>query len=354
MSVVRSQWPIVCLNVFHHDSCYDHTLYIQNNNQLTTDNDLLTNSMNKQTHKTAPFGTWKSPITSDLIVSGSIGLSQVMLDGDDIYWIESRPAEKGRCVIVRRTPDHKTEDITPAPFNVRTRVHEYGGGAYVVEDGVIYFSNFADNRIYRQELGCEPEPLTPEMKNVRYADFIIDRFHNSLICVCEDHRVTQYEAINSLVSINLKTGVSQTLVSGADFVASPRLSPDGNHLAWIQWNHPNMPWDESELMLGDWEFGGTTVIPRRIAGGAQDVARELEVLVVVFDDQDGFHGHVSGSLPRLGLARQREGEGRALAEGAHDAQGAAVQLDEAARELAAEGADCTDKEAVDSRKNSRC
>ncbi|MBS1810906.1 MAG: S9 family peptidase [Acidobacteria bacterium] len=218
----------------------------------------------------APYGTWKSPISSDQIVAGSIGLGQVVLDGEDIYWIESRPAEKGRSVIVRYTANKQIEDVTPAPYNVRTRVHEYGGGAYTVNDGVIYFSNFADNRVYRQELGADPEPLTPEMKNVRYADFILDRFHNSLICVCEDHRVTQYEPINSLVSINLDTGISQPLVTGADFFASPRLSPDGNHLAWVQWNHPNMPWDESELMLGDWEFGGTTIIPRRIAGGPQE------------------------------------------------------------------------------------
>ncbi len=221
-------------------------------------------------HKIAPYGTWKSTITTDLIVSGLIGLSQVMLDGDDIYWIEARPAEKGRSVIVRRTAQHKTEDVTPAPFSVRTRVHEYGGGAYLVDDGVIYFSNFADNRVYRQELGAAPEPLTPENKNVRFADFILDRQRNRLVCVCEDHRVTQYEAINSLVSIDLDTGVFRTLYSGSDFVASPRLNPAGTQLAWLQWNHPNMPWDGTELMLGEWEFGGTVVLPRHIAGGKEE------------------------------------------------------------------------------------
>lgn len=219
---------------------------------------------------TAPYGTWKSPITSDLIVAGSIGLGQAMMDGDDIYWIESRPAEKGRSVLVRYTAKKKAEDVTPAPYNVRTRVHEYGGGAYLVQDGVVYFSNFADNRIYRQVIGAEPQPLTPEMSGVRYADFILDSLHNALICVCEDHRVTQYEPINSLVSINLDTGITKTLYSGADFVASPRLSPDGNRLAFIQWNHPYMPWDNSELMLGEWEFGGTTILARRIAGGADE------------------------------------------------------------------------------------
>ncbi len=217
--------------------------------------------------KIAPYGTWKSPITADLIVAGSIGLGQVMLDGDDIYWLESRPAEKGRSVIVRYNARQQREDVTPAPFNVRTRVHEYGGGAYLVSAGVIYFSNFADNRVYRQVIGEEPQPLTPEIPEIRYADFILDPYHNALICVCEDHRVKQYEAINSLVSIDLETGVAHTLIAGADFYASPRLSPDGNHLAFVQWDHPNMPWDSSELMLGDWEFGGTTIIARRVAGG---------------------------------------------------------------------------------------
>src|SRR5207237_4838832 len=111
--------------------------------------------------KVAPYGSWKSPITSDLIVAGTIGLSALSLDGDDIYWIESRPKEGGRNVIVRRTPDGRTEDVTPAPFNVRTRVHEYGGGAYLAVNGTIFFSNYADQRVYRQDPGSEPRPITP-------------------------------------------------------------------------------------------------------------------------------------------------------------------------------------------------
>jgi dipeptidyl aminopeptidase/acylaminoacyl peptidase len=226
--------------------------------------------MNKQTHITAPYGTWKSTITSDLIVSGSIGLSQVMLDGEDIYWIESRPAEKGRSVIVRRTPDHKTTDLTPAPYSVRTRVHEYGGGAYLVEDGVIYFSNFSDNRVYRQVVGADPEPLTPETKGVRFADFVLDHQRHRLICVCEDHRVTQYEPINCLASIDLDTGVFRTMYTGADFVSSPRLHPDGSSIAFLQWNHPNMPWDGTELMLGHWEYGGTQIVAQPLVGGKEE------------------------------------------------------------------------------------
>ena len=118
---------------------------------------------------TAPYGSWKSPITADLIVSGSIGLGQVALDDEDIYWVEMRPAEGGRMVLVKRTPDGEITDVTPEPFSVRTRVHEYGGGAYLVHEGVVYFSNYTDQRMYRQEQGGEPRPITPAL-DTRYPD----------------------------------------------------------------------------------------------------------------------------------------------------------------------------------------
>jgi hypothetical protein len=139
----------------------------------------------------APYGTWKSPITSDVIVSESITIGQTALDGDDIYWTEMRPAEGGRYVVVRRAPDGTARDVTPAPFNARTRVHEYGGGAYAVDAGTLYFSNFADQRLYRQRCG-EPRPLTPAAA-YRYADYCIDRARNSLICVREDHTDGEYD-----------------------------------------------------------------------------------------------------------------------------------------------------------------
>lgn len=211
-----------------------------------------------------PYGSWKSPITSDLIVSETISLSEVALDGEAIYWIESRPSEGGRSVIVRRTPDGQTIDMTPQPLNVRTRVHEYGGGAFVVADGVIYFSNFADGRLYRLAPGSEPQPITPAGE-LRYADGVIDRRHHRLICVCEDHTDTGREAVNTLVSIDLEgdKGI-QVIVSGNDFYSSPRLSPDGTRLAWLAWDHPNMPWDGCQLWIGrlneDGTIGQTTLV----------------------------------------------------------------------------------------------
>ncbi len=220
----------------------------------------------------APYGSWKSPITPDLIVSESIRLGQIMLDGPDIYWIEGRPSEGGRNVIVRRTADGTTTDLTPQPFNARTRVHEYGGGSFVVDNGTIYFTNFADQRLYRQLPDSAPEAITPAGE-MRYADMIVDPRHNRLICVREDHTSTEHEAVNTLASLDLATGAdtgSRVLVDGNDFYSSPRLSPDGSRLAWLTWNHPNMPWDGCELWVGELKADGSIGHPERVAGGISE------------------------------------------------------------------------------------
>ena len=218
----------------------------------------------------APYGSWKSPITSDLIGTETLRLGEIASDGVDIYWTEMRPAEGGRNVIVRRAPDGNTIDMTPAAFNVRTRVHEYGGGAFVVGDGTTYFSNFTDQRLYRQLSGAEPQPITAE-SDLRYADGVIDHHRKRLICVREDHTAAAGEAVNTLVNLGLEgNDGGQVLVSGNDFYASPHLSPDGARLAWITWNHPNMPWDGAELWVG--EFKGDSLLhnTERVAGGVDE------------------------------------------------------------------------------------
>ncbi|PSB04334.1 S9 family peptidase [Merismopedia glauca] len=230
----------------------------------------------------APYGFWKSPITSDLIVSETIGLGSIAIDRDDIYWIEMRPAEAGRNVIVKRTPstasteirevlDGKIEDVTPSPFNVRTRVHEYGGGAYTVAEGKIYFTNFADQRLYIQTPNSEPQPLTPESSGkLRYADLVVDAARNRLICIREDHR-GEGEAVNTLVSINLEgESEGQILASGCDFYASPNLNPDCTQLAWITWNHPNLPWDGTQLWIAKIDPDGSLGEPQLVAGGVDE------------------------------------------------------------------------------------
>ncbi|MBF2063481.1 MAG: S9 family peptidase [Calothrix sp. C42_A2020_038] len=222
------------------------------------------------TAKVAPYGSWKSPITTDLITGTIIGLGQIVIDGDDIYWSELRPTEKGRNVIVRCAPDGNICDVTPDGFNVRTRVHEYGGGAYFVIDGVVYFSNFADQRLYCQNRNAEPHALTREVA-MRYGDGILDAQRQRIICVCEDHTAEAREPINKLVAINLAGNLEpETLVSGNDFYTSPRLSPDGSQLAWLTWNHPKMPWDSAELWVGEIQSDGSISHTRKIAGGTNE------------------------------------------------------------------------------------
>src|SRR6266576_5093077 len=142
--------------------------------------------MDMSNQQIAPYGSWKSPITTDLIVSDSVRLGAIALDGDDIYWSEGRPSEGGRNVIMRRSAKGSITDMTPPALNARTRVHEYGGGVFTVSDGTGYFTNFADQRLYRQAPGSEPEPMTAALER-RYADMIVDRQRKRLICVCEDH-----------------------------------------------------------------------------------------------------------------------------------------------------------------------
>src|SRR5262245_20953741 len=157
--------------------------------------------------KTAPYGSWKSPITSDLIVAQSISLSDTRLDSGSVYWLEGRPQEQGRCVIVRRDREGRETDITPAPFNVRTQVHEYGGGAWTVAGGTVYFSNFSDGRLYRPTQGSSaPEALTPARparpRAFRFADGVIDRHRNRWIGVREDHS-GEGEPVNTIAAVDL-------------------------------------------------------------------------------------------------------------------------------------------------------
>lgn len=218
----------------------------------------------------ANYGSWQSPITTDLIVSESIRLGQATLQGRDTYWIEGRPSEGGRNVIVKRDATGAVADLIPLPFNARTRVHEYGGGDYVVDGSTVYFSNFADQRLYRVTPGSTPQPITPAT-NRRYADAIVDQPRARLICVCEDHTNAEREAANMLVGLPLNgTDDAHVLVAGNDFYATPSLSPDGSQLAWLTWNHPNMPWDGCELWVGTLDANGYVVRAELVAGGPEE------------------------------------------------------------------------------------
>src|SRR3954471_9766516 len=227
--------------------------------------------------KTAPYGSWKSPITSELIVAQSISLADVRIDGGNIYWLEGRPQEQGRNVIVRAGARGATAaDITPKPFNVRTAVHEYGGGAWLVADGAVYFSSFADGRLYRQaDAASEPRPLTaepPRPRGWRYADGMTDGARRRWIGVREDH-TGEGEATNTIVAIALDgpgLDAGRVLAQGHHFFSSPRLSPDGGRLLWLAWDHPNMPWNGTTLYLASLDDAGAIGSPQPIAGGKEE------------------------------------------------------------------------------------
>ena len=232
----------------------------------------------------APFGTWVSPLAAADVAAGGLRLGAVSLDEDDIYWLEGRPRDGGRYALVRRTPDGGIADVTPPEINVRSRVHEYGGGAYVVAHGVVYCVNFADQRVYRiggsAEVGgsasrnppyVRAEPITPP-GGWCYADFEVDSRRQRLICVREDQTQEGREPTNTLVAIPLTGAESagEVLVSGYDFYSTPRLSPDGSQLAWLSWNHPSMPWDGTELWVAQVGASGALEEPVRIAGGPDE------------------------------------------------------------------------------------
>jgi len=257
---------------------------------------------------TASFGSWKSPITSDLIVSESIKFEQAFLDGSDIYWIERRPIENGRYVIVRRTPDGNRIDMLPPPYNARTSVHEYGGGSFTVCNGSIYFSNFSDQHMFRLIPGSTPQPIA-SMEQMRYADYIIDHRHNRMICVREDHTLSDLEPTNTLVGVSLDgSGKNQVLVSGNDFYSSPRLSPDGSYLAWLTWNHPNMPWDGTELWVGKFGEDGSIVQSQLITGSTHESIFQPEW------SPDGILHFVSDRTGWWNLYRWQNGRAVALHE----------------------------------------
>ncbi|HSI60566.1 MAG TPA: prolyl oligopeptidase family serine peptidase [Ideonella sp.] len=211
----------------------------------------------------APFGTWPSPISAQRIAAGGKPLYAPRLDGGQLYWLEGLAAEGGRLVVMKAGSAHP---LSPAGSNVRSRVHEYGGGAYIVAGGTLYFSNFVDNLVYAQPEGQAARPLTQDPAQ-RHADFELDAARQRLLAVREDHSVAGAEARNTLVALPLGGGPAQALAAGFDFYAAPRLSPDGSQLAWLCWRHPQMPWNGTELWLAQVAPDGSLAQPHRVAGG---------------------------------------------------------------------------------------
>ena len=224
----------------------------------------------------APYGSWRSPIDAAAVARAGRRLAAPAIAKDGaVWWAEGRPAEGGRVLLMRRPPGAEPEEVTPAGFNVRTRVHEYGGGAWTLAGAdTVLFSNFADQRLYRQRLGEEPVAIVPEPEpgaSLRYADGRVTPDGGALICVREAHPpgAGPAEVENQIVAVALDGSDAQptVLASGRDFYSFPRPSPDGAWLAWTCWDHPQMPWDGTELWLAPLADPGEATL---VAGGPDE------------------------------------------------------------------------------------
>jgi len=221
----------------------------------------------------APYGSWVSPFKIERLTDRVVFLAEPLGSGGVRWWIEGRPDEGGRQVLIRRELDGTLTRMTPTGFNARSRVHEYGGTAALISGDLVVVSDFVTGRLNRVVAPEELEPLTPE-KQWRFADAIHDVARNRLIAVREDHEpevVAEHgEWNNELVAIDLASGDVSALATGSDFYAAPRLSPDGTTLVWLEWHHPNMPWDGTELRHATIGPDGSLANPRTIAGSRQD------------------------------------------------------------------------------------
>jgi dipeptidyl aminopeptidase/acylaminoacyl peptidase len=221
----------------------------------------------------APYGSWRSPIAARSLVADGVRLSEPwLMPGGSTLWLENRASEDGRGVVVHRAPDGTRADVTPTGFNVRTRVHEYGGGAWLPVGDAVVFSRFDDQRLYRVGPGGAPEPITPEPPvpaGLRYADGRATPDGRLIVCVRESHQGA--DVVNDLVVLPADgSAPPRVIAAGHDFYASPRISPDGTRLAWLQWDQPRMPWDGTELLVAPLAADGTLGEPERVAGGPEE------------------------------------------------------------------------------------
>ena len=267
-------------------------------------------AMSRTERQPAACGSWPSSITAQRIVGESTPIEEAAIDNGTIYWTERRPQERGRTTLLRQREGGVTEELTPAPFNVRSRVHEYGGGAFSVGPCGIFCCAFDDQQIYRIAEGRAPEAITV-LAGMRFADAIQDALRNRLIAIREDHTREgdtreKQEATNTLVAIDLATGRQSILAHGHDFYSSPALSPDGGALAWLSWDHPNMPWDGSDLWLSRLDADGNVSSIGHIAGGREES---------IFQPQwspDGVLHFISDRSGWWNLYRVREGSIEAM------------------------------------------
>ena len=223
-----------------------------------------------------PYGNWPASITSELVTRAAPSINHIQSNDDRLFWVENRPWEAGRNVIMCRNRDGSFRDLLPPPYSHHSKVHEYGGMAYTVTDKQLYFVNAADQCIYQLDLSNDGDPVPITAPGLRFVDLVVDKSNQQIIAVCEQHPKThdfKKEPDNFLVAISMAADNPEihTLVSGADFYAYPCISPDGQTLAWIQWNHPHMPWDCTQLWQAEIDKQGL-LNPVLVTGSENDQA----------------------------------------------------------------------------------
>lgn len=254
----------------------------------------------------AHFGYWQSPISAAQVADGMVRVMELHADGDTVYWSELRPSNQGRCTIVKRSSDGLTADITPPDFDVRTRVHEYGRGAFTIHDGIVYTSKGSDARIYQIIPGKEPIAITPlnnEQSQTRFADLEVTSL--GIFAVGETH--ANNEVVNFIALIDPKTGKWKKITEGYDFYSNPIISSDQKQLAWICWNHPNMPWTNNELWMADLSEEGQISNARKVAGELPESIAQPKwhvdgTLYFISDRADGwwnFHRYQNGKVTHI-------------------------------------------------------
>src|SRR5437588_1947395 len=268
--------------------------------------------------KTAlPYGSWPTPVTSRVVVAEAAGLSEVRVDGDRVIWAETRPAEGGRTALVRREPGGSNTELLALGQNARSAVHEYGGAAWWARDGVVWFCSWRDQRLYRRDPDtCEAEPLTPEparARGDRYADGDVSPDGRTIACVREHHPPNgrgAVDVVNEIVRLPAdRPSTPEVVVSGPDFVSSPRWSPAGDRLCWIEWDHPNMPWDGTRLVVRDLDTGEDTLV----AGGPEESVSEPRwradgSLAFISDRTGWWNVYTSSPEARLAALIEMEAE----------------------------------------------
>ena len=222
-----------------------------------------------------PYGTWPAALDADLVArASSPRYGHVDVAGGRVRWTEARADEGGRTVVVEARPGGDVVDLIPSGANARTRVHEYGGGAVWYHGDTVFYSDFSDGRLYRLDgLGAKPRPISPEPAEphaLRYADGVVTPDGETLICVREQHADSNVD--NELVALPADGSAEpRVLVSGHDFFMAPRLDPAGGRLAWLAWDHPRMPWDGTELWIGELgALGGAHDEAQLVAGGVDE------------------------------------------------------------------------------------